>query len=78
MNQPQSLAAYFTGWAALRPARVAVAAIVTALSAAAIEMAELVGKARWPARSAGGPARRATSTSKRRSISSPTIASSMC
>jgi fructose-1,6-bisphosphatase I len=44
MNQPQSLAAYFTGWAALRPARVAVAAIVTALSAAAIEMAELVGQ----------------------------------
>ena len=44
MNQPQSLAAYFAGWAALRPARVAVAAIVTALSAAAIEMAELVGQ----------------------------------
>jgi fructose-1,6-bisphosphatase I len=44
MNQPQSLATYFTGWAAARPARVAVAAIVTALSVAATELAELVGQ----------------------------------
>ncbi len=44
MNQPQTLAAYFAAGLPLRPAREAVAAIVTALSAAAIEMAELVGQ----------------------------------
>jgi fructose-1,6-bisphosphatase I len=44
MNQPQSLAAYFAGWAAARPARLAVAATVGALVTAAIEMGELVGQ----------------------------------
>ena len=44
MNQPQSLAAYFSGWAATRPARLAVAATVGALVTAAIEMGELVGQ----------------------------------
>jgi len=44
MNQPQSLAAYFSGWAADRPARLAVAATVRALATAAIELAELLGR----------------------------------
>jgi fructose-1,6-bisphosphatase I len=44
MNKPQSLAAYFAGWAANRPARLAVAAAVDALAAVSIEIAELVGQ----------------------------------
>ncbi len=52
MNQPQPLAAYFAGWAANRPARLAVAATVSALATVSIEIAELVGSG-----SAGRPAR---------------------
>jgi fructose-1,6-bisphosphatase I len=44
MNQPQTLAAYFAGWAADRPARLAVAATMGALAAVAIELAELLGQ----------------------------------
>ena len=55
MNQPQSLAAYFAGWAADRPARIAVAATTEALAAAAIEMADLVGQG-----ALAGPLGRAT------------------
>jgi fructose-1,6-bisphosphatase I len=44
MDQPQTLAAYFTGWAADRPARRAVAATVGALAEVAIELAELLGQ----------------------------------
>jgi fructose-1,6-bisphosphatase I len=44
MNQPQSLAAYFAGWAAGRPARLAVAATVTTLAAVSIELADLLGQ----------------------------------
>lgn len=43
MNQPQSLAAYFAGWAAGRPARLAVAAAVNALAGVSLEIAELLG-----------------------------------
>ncbi len=44
MNQPQPLAAYFAGWAANRPARLAVAATISALATVSIELAELVGQ----------------------------------
>jgi len=44
MDQPQTLAAYFAGWAADRPARRAVAATVGALAEVAIELAELLGQ----------------------------------
>jgi fructose-1,6-bisphosphatase I len=44
MNQPQSLAAYFAGWAGKRPARLAVAATVSALATVSIEIGELVGQ----------------------------------
>ncbi len=44
MNQPQPLAAYFAGWAANRPARLAVAATISALATVSIEIAELVGQ----------------------------------
>lgn len=44
MNQPQSLAAYFAGWAGERPARLAVAATMGALATVAIELAELLGQ----------------------------------
>ena len=43
MNQPQSLAAYFAGWAAGRPARLAVAAAVNALASVSLEIADLLG-----------------------------------
>jgi fructose-1,6-bisphosphatase I len=44
MNKPQSLAAYFAGWAAGRPARLAVAAAVDALAAVSIEISDLLGQ----------------------------------
>jgi fructose-1,6-bisphosphatase I len=44
MNHPQSLAACFAAWAADRPARLAVAATVSALATVSIEIAELVGQ----------------------------------
>ena len=44
MNKPQSLAAYFSSWAAGRPARLAVADAVGALAAVSIELAELLGQ----------------------------------
>jgi fructose-1,6-bisphosphatase I len=55
MNQPQPLAAYFAGWAANRPARLAVAATVSALATVSIEIAELVGQG-----ALAGPLGRAT------------------
>jgi len=42
MDQPQTLAAYFAGWAANRPARLAVAATMGALASAAVELSELL------------------------------------
>lgn len=44
MNHPQSLTAYFHGWAADRPARLAVATTVRALATVAIELAEVLGQ----------------------------------
>jgi fructose-1,6-bisphosphatase I len=44
MDQPQTLAAYFAGWAADRPARRAVAATVGALAEVAIELTDLLGQ----------------------------------
>ncbi len=44
MTEPQSLAAYFAGWAGKRPARLAVAATVQALATVAIELSELLGQ----------------------------------
>ena len=55
MNQPQSLAAYFAGWAVNRPARLAVAETIGALATVAIEIAELVGQG-----ALAGPLGRAT------------------
>jgi len=55
MNQPQSLAAYFTAWAGDRPARRAVAATVEALTAGATELAELLAQG-----ALAGPLGRAT------------------
>lgn len=55
MNHPQSLAACFAAWAADRPARLAVAATVSALATVSIEIAELVGQG-----ALAGPIGRAT------------------
>src|SRR5262245_14198022 len=55
MDQAQSLAAYFAGWASTRPARLAVAATVNALAKAATELSELVGQG-----ALAGPLGRAT------------------
>ena len=44
MNQPQSLAAYFAGWAGNRPARLAVASTVQALATVASELTALLGQ----------------------------------
>jgi fructose-1,6-bisphosphatase I len=55
MNQPQTLAAYFAGWAAGRPARLAVAATVSALASVSIELADLLAQG-----ALGGPLGRST------------------
>jgi fructose-1,6-bisphosphatase I len=44
MDQYQSLATYLAGWAANRPARLAVGATVAALAAAAVDMADTIGQ----------------------------------
>jgi len=44
MGQPQTLAAYFAGWAGDRPARLAVASTMRALATVAIELSELLGQ----------------------------------
>ena len=55
MAQLQSLAGYFAGWAGGRPAREAVAATVSALAAASVEISELLGQG-----ALAGPMGRAT------------------
>lgn len=42
MEQPLTLAAYFSGWAGNRPARQAIAATMQALAAAAVELSDLL------------------------------------
>jgi len=44
MNQQQSLAGYFAGWAGARSARVAVAAVVGALADASLVIADILGQ----------------------------------
>ena len=44
MNQQQSLAGYFAGWAGGRPARLAVAAVVGALAEASLAIADVLGQ----------------------------------
>lgn len=55
MNQPQSLAAYFAGWAGKRPARLAVSATVQALATVACELTDLLAQG-----ALAGPLGRAT------------------
>ncbi len=55
MNQQQSLAGYFSGWASGRPARQAVAATVGALAGASLEIADVLSQG-----ALAGPLGRAT------------------
>jgi fructose-1,6-bisphosphatase I len=58
MEEPQSLAAYFSGWAGERPARLAISATVQALAVVAKELSELLGQG-----ALAGPLGRATGKS---------------
>ena len=53
MNQQQSLAGYFAGWAGGRPARLAVAAVVGALAEASLGIADVLSQIRQPPTNTG-------------------------